>query len=60
VCDAWNRVRRELETNVGMEVTAQNVVDIMLCSRERWRWIETAITDIMKKREDVEREQERC
>lgn len=43
-------VRRELEINVGVEVKAENVVETMLSSKEIWKWIETTLTKIMRKR----------
>ena len=58
-CDAWYETWRELEAHIGNEITPDNVVGLMLSSKEHWDKIETTIIKILKTREEVEREKER-
>lgn len=58
-CDAWHLNRRELEIDIGMEITADNVVGTMLESKEKWSKIAALIEKILRRREDIEREKER-
>lgn len=58
-CDAWTRQRREIEGHVGQEVTADNVTTMMTASKENWKRIDETVGMIMRKREEIERQQEK-
>jgi len=58
-CDAWHMDRRELEFDIGVEITPDNVVRTMLHSKNQWIKVAAVIEKILRKREDIEREVER-
>lgn len=58
-CDAWYVIRRELEAYTGKEITPENVVGLMLSSKEYWDKIETTVLKILKTRKEVKREKEK-
>ncbi|KAF0751537.1 Uncharacterized protein FWK35_00022094 [Aphis craccivora] len=51
-CDAWYVIRRELEAYTGKEITPENVVGLMLSSKEYWDKIETTVLKILKTRKE--------
>jgi len=55
-CDAWHRWRREACVYLEVtELTAENVIGIMLESRTSWERVSQPFTKIMRKREEEER-----
>lgn len=58
-CDAWEALRTEINTYIGLDLTTDNIVEIMLSSKEKWKRIGDAIERIMRTREDIERTIER-
>lgn len=58
-CDAWTTLREDLQNEIGAVINAGNIIDNMLSSKENWRKISSTIEEIMRKREEVERDQER-
>jgi len=54
----WYVIRREFEAYIGKEITSENVVGLMLSSKEYWDKIEATVIKILKTREELEREKE--
>lgn len=59
-CDAWYVIRRELEAYLGKKISPENVIGLMLSSKEYWDKIEATVIKILKTREKVEREKEKA
>lgn len=55
-CYEWHTLRREAEVYLGQTLTKENIVLLMLESRENWRRITELVGKIMSIREEVERE----
>lgn len=49
-CVKWNRERASMSTNVGDEVTPDNIVELMLSSESKWITIETFIRSVISKK----------
>lgn len=54
-CDRWLRERRNLEVELGVDVTPELMVENMLQSKSKWDTIVKYITTIMKRKEEDER-----
>uniref|UniRef100_A0A2S2NJ82 Retrovirus-related Pol polyprotein from type-1 retrotransposable element R1 n=1 Tax=Schizaphis graminum TaxID=13262 RepID=A0A2S2NJ82_SCHGA len=54
-CDRWWQERRNLEVELGVDVTPERMVDFMLQSKSKWDTIVKYITTIMKRKEADER-----
>ncbi|KAL1447310.1 hypothetical protein WDU94_005527 [Cyamophila willieti] len=58
-CERWVRVRRETEEMVRRVLTPQNMVQVMMESRENWGAIERMARLIMTEKEEEERRRKR-
>lgn len=58
-CDMWHKQRLEIRTDLGQDIRADNIVEVMLESEYNWNRIDETIRHIMKTREDIERNEER-
>jgi hypothetical protein len=54
-CDRWWQERRNLEVELGMDVTPERMVEYMVQSKSKWNTIVKYITTIMKRKEADER-----
>ncbi|XP_025191832.1 uncharacterized protein LOC112592069 [Melanaphis sacchari] len=54
-CDAWAERRRTCCIMIGEEITADNLVQIMLDSEERWNVIHRFVKEVLKAKEEEER-----
>ncbi|KAL1448257.1 hypothetical protein WDU94_012354 [Cyamophila willieti] len=58
-CERWVRVRRETEEMVRRVLTPQNMIQVMMESRENWGAIERMARLIMTEKEEEERRRKR-
>ncbi|XP_050443995.1 uncharacterized protein LOC126847653 [Adelges cooleyi] len=58
-CDRWWRLRRELEVKTGKEFTPETAVKTMLESREKWDAVCCYVVNVLKIREEEERQRQR-
>jgi hypothetical protein len=54
-CDRWWQERRNMEVELGMDVTPERMVEYMVQSKSKWDTIVKYITTIMKRKEADER-----
>jgi hypothetical protein len=54
-CRGFQREREELNHSVGVTVTKDNMVSLMLMSKERWELIEKFVGKIMSRKEEFQR-----
>uniref|UniRef100_A0A2H8TIE5 Reverse transcriptase domain-containing protein n=1 Tax=Melanaphis sacchari TaxID=742174 RepID=A0A2H8TIE5_9HEMI len=54
-CDAWYTRRRQVEMTVGVDLNPENLIPVMIASKENWGLIADLIQDIMRKKESEER-----
>jgi len=54
-CDAWVERRRTCSITIGEEISAENLVKIMLESAERWNTVNRYFNEVLKAKEEEER-----
>ncbi|XP_015378372.1 PREDICTED: uncharacterized protein LOC107172594 [Diuraphis noxia] len=59
MCDRWWRERRSLEVNVGSDIGAESIVQIMLQSKRNWLAVKTFVAKSLGTKEEEERQAER-
>ena len=50
VCNKWDNNRRVLKTQIKSDITASNLVTLILSSEENWNHIKTYVQNIMKEK----------
>lgn len=56
VCNRWQAMRNTLNREVGVAITATNMVQVMVETKEGWMAIERYINRLMKDKEKEEKE----
>ena len=59
LCDRWWRLRRKLEVITGAEFSPETVVKLMLENQEKWDAVCGFVINVMKTREEEERQRQR-
>lgn len=54
-CSRWDQYRFELENRLQQRLTTDNMIPLMLTSRDNWRTISEYLVRIMKEKEEIER-----
>ena len=50
-CPRWELTRTSTNIDVGIKMTPDNIISVMLTSRERWHSVEVFMKQIMKGKE---------
>lgn len=58
-CDRWWRKRRDLEAKIGGDFVADSVIQLMLKSRSNWKAVKAFVGDVLKTKEEEERQAQR-
>lgn len=58
MCDTFHAQGRYTEITVGQDLTAENIVEVIMNSKSNWENITNFITAILKKKEDEEHDRQ--
>lgn len=59
VCDRWWEKRRDLEVKIEGDFEADSIIQLMLRSRSNWKAVKAFVGDVLKTKEEEERQAQR-
>lgn len=57
-CTRWNEKRLAMVNEIGQQLTTENITCYMLESERKWKTIEKTVRDILKAKEEDDRERQ--